>query len=157
MTDLEAHWPSYTGNNNQFWSHEWSKHGTCCDKTKGLEDQLGFFTAALQYRQKAGFLDAFKKAGITPGASYSYGNMSDAVKAALGVAPLMGCKTGNTLSEIGMCIDKDSMQFIECDISVKNQQGDEVSDCDKSASVVYPASSGPSPPSTGSCKQYGCG
>jgi len=160
MSEMEAHWPSYTGQNGQFWGHEWSKHGTCCDKTAGLSDQLSFFTGALKYREQAGFLAAFTKAGITPGGSYSYGNMSQAFKAANGVAPLMGCKTGNTLSEIGVCVDTATKKFMECDSSVQHQSGDEVSDCDQSVQVKFPAASGPSPPSppgSGTCKDYGCG
>jgi len=163
MDQMKAHWPSYTGNNDQFWSHEWSKHGTCCDKTAGLSDQLSFFTQALKFREQAGLLAALTKAGLTPGGTYSYSNMSAAIKASLGVSPLMGCKTGNTVSEIGMCIDSSSQKFVECDTSVEHQSGDEVSDCDQTVPVKFPSASGPSPPgpptppSSGSCKQYGCG
>eukprot|EP00656_Telonema_subtile_P032746 TRINITY_DN35_c0_g3_i1.p1 TRINITY_DN35_c0_g3~~TRINITY_DN35_c0_g3_i1.p1 ORF type:complete len:351 (+),score=52.33 TRINITY_DN35_c0_g3_i1:177-1229(+) len=162
LTDMKAHWPSYTGKNDQFWGHEWSKHGTCCDKTQGLSDQASFFAGALKLRDQAGFLAALTKAGLTPGGTYSYSNMSDAIKAANGVAPLMGCKTGNTLSEVGMCVDPKTMKFMECDDTVKHQIGDEVSDCDQSIPVKFPSSSGPSPsppgpPSSGTCKAYGCG
>eukprot|EP00658_Telonema_sp_P-2_P053747 TRINITY_DN423_c0_g1_i3.p1 TRINITY_DN423_c0_g1~~TRINITY_DN423_c0_g1_i3.p1 ORF type:complete len:278 (-),score=69.61 TRINITY_DN423_c0_g1_i3:232-1065(-) len=152
---------SYTGQDDQFWGHEWSKHGTCCNTTQGLKDQASFFGAALSFLNKAGLQDALKTGGVTPGASYAYNNMSDAIKAAVGVAPLMGCKTGNTLSEVGMCIDKASMKFTECDVSVKTQKGDEVSDCDQTQQVSFVSSTGPSPtppsPSAGTCKAYGCG
>merc|ERR1711865_1208862 len=103
-TDMNAHWPSYTGNNNQFWSHEWGKHGTCCDKTAGLSDQLSFSSSALKFRESSALLASLTKAGFAPGGSYSYSNMSDAIKATTGVAPLMGCKTGNTVSEMACAL-----------------------------------------------------
>merc|ERR1712159_967806 len=68
MQQMQAHWPSYTGQNTQFWSHEWSKHGTCCDHLQGLNSQEGFFSTALGLRDKAGMLAALEKASIKPGA-----------------------------------------------------------------------------------------
>merc|ERR1711865_777863 len=29
MDDLNTHWPSCQGSAEQFWDHEWKKHGTC--------------------------------------------------------------------------------------------------------------------------------
>jgi len=168
QTEMEARWPSYTGNNDQFWSHEWTKHGVCCNHSPGLEDQLSFFSATLGLRDKSGLLAALTKAKITPGGSYNYADMAAAVKASLGVNPLMGCKKGNPLSEVGICYSK-TMEPIECDSSVKTQSGDEVSDCDTTGKVVFPASSpspspgpptppspGPPSPSSDSCKVLGC-
>merc|ERR1711934_15023 len=103
-------------------SHEWTKHGTCCHTTPGLESQLAFVKAALSLREKAGILAAFTAAGIKPGASYSYATMASAINSTLGHAPLLGCK-GGALNEIGLCYDRQTMQGIECDDSVKHQQG----------------------------------
>jgi len=161
LSEMQAHWPSYTGDDDTFWDHEWSKHGTCCDKTSGLSDQASFFSATLGLRDKAGLLAALTKANIKPdGSSYAYADMANAIKAAVGAAPLLGCKTGNTLSEIGLCISTTSQQVQECDESVQTQQGDEVSDCDKTAKVVFAKPGGPSPapsPGDAKCATYGCG
>lgn len=45
--DLEQYWPTCQGKNtnNKFWSHEWSKHGTC----SGM-NQLEYFGTALKLR-----------------------------------------------------------------------------------------------------------
>jgi len=147
LSEMKQRWPSYTGQNDEFWGHEWTKHGTCCDDTSGLSSQADFFAGALSLRSKAQLLSALAAASITPnGSSYSYAAMAAAIKAKIGVNPLMGCKTGNTLSEIGLCYSK-SMTLQECDQSVKTQSGDEVSDCDSTVAVVFPSSSSPSPPS----------
>jgi len=159
LDEMKVHWASYTGQDDTFWGHEWSKHGTCCDSTQGLEDQASYFAGGLKLRNQDSLLSALSKASITPGGSYTYAAMADAIKAVIGVAPLMGCKTGNTLSEVGVCYSK-TLEAIECDDSVKSQSGDEVSDCDSSVKVVFPSASGPSPsppsPSSGKCATQGC-
>jgi len=156
LDEMKAHWPSYTGQNDVFWGHEWSKHGTCCDTTPGVNSQADFFASALSMRDKSGILAAFNTSGIVPGASYSFDKMAQAVKSAIGVNPTMGCKTGNTLSEIALCFTKD-LQLQECDPSVSSQPGDEVSDCDQTVDIVFPSyGPSPSPSPTGTCKQQGC-
>jgi len=165
LDEMKQRWPSYTGENDQFWSHEWTKHGTCCDTTSGVNTQASFFATALAARDKAQLLKALAAASITPnGKSYSYASMATAIKASLGVSPLMGCKTGNTLSEVGLCYSK-SMELQECDSSVKQQEGDEVSDCATDVAVVFASASSPSPgppsptppsPSSGLCADLGC-
>jgi len=157
---MTAHWPSYTGQDNTFWQHEWGKHGTCCSKTAGLEDQLSYFSAALKMRSQEGMLSALQKAGILPnGKGYTFSAMTSAIKTSIGAAPVMGCKTGNTLSEIGVCYSK-TMEATECDPSVSSQSGDEVSDCDTTKPIMFasPTAPGPGPaPVAGTCKVEGCG
>jgi ribonuclease I len=49
-SDLEAKWPSCYGKGggeDDFWSHEWEKHGTC----SGMQE-LDFFNTALALQQK---------------------------------------------------------------------------------------------------------
>jgi len=122
-----------------------------------------FLSATLGLRSKTGLLAALTKANIKPGSGYSYASMAAAIKASIGVNPLMGCKTNNTLSEVGVCFSK-SLEPVECDASVKSQQGDEVSDCATDVMVNFPGSTGPSPsppgPATAKCGGtggYGCG
>merc|ERR1711935_917719 len=44
---LDQEWPSCQGSAESFWSHEWSKHGTC----SGMS-QLDYFTKALDLLEK---------------------------------------------------------------------------------------------------------
>eukprot|EP01116_Phalansterium_solitarium_P022133 TRINITY_DN7196_c0_g1_i1.p3 TRINITY_DN7196_c0_g1~~TRINITY_DN7196_c0_g1_i1.p3 ORF type:complete len:167 (-),score=67.72 TRINITY_DN7196_c0_g1_i1:584-1084(-) len=48
MTKYWMSCPEYNQSNEEFWSHEWSKHGTCLHGAS----QLQFFTLGLQLLQK---------------------------------------------------------------------------------------------------------
>lgn len=49
LNDMNAYWPTCTGSNsnNDFWSHEWSKHGTCT----GMSQNDYFAKAISLYKQ----------------------------------------------------------------------------------------------------------
>lgn len=49
-SQMEKYWlscPEYSDSNEEFWSHEWSKHGTCTTMS-----QLDYFTEGLNLRSK---------------------------------------------------------------------------------------------------------
>ncbi|KAJ3211509.1 ribonuclease T2-like [Dinochytrium kinnereticum] len=85
---MKKYWISYTGNNNAFWSHEWSTHGTCyspanisCSGSKPA-DLLKYLTDTLALRTKFDVYAALKTAGIVPGATYTSTAFKNAIRAA---------------------------------------------------------------------------
>ena len=42
---MEQDWPSYYGPNQEFWAHEWEKHGTCAEDV--FPTQLAYFNTTL--------------------------------------------------------------------------------------------------------------
>ncbi|KAJ3287370.1 ribonuclease T2-like [Borealophlyctis nickersoniae] len=72
-SNMKSYWISYTGDNNAFWSHEWSKHGTCyspasqsCVGTARGADVDRFFKDALNLRTSYPIYTALSNAGINP-------------------------------------------------------------------------------------------
>ena len=47
--EMNEHWRSYTGDNVPFWTHEWTKHGTCYATGETPEE---FFTTVLNLMAK---------------------------------------------------------------------------------------------------------
>lgn len=137
LSEMESHWPSYNNDNDKFWGHEWTKHGTCCDAS-GANTQSTFFASAINLRAKSALLAGFAASDITPGKSYDASSMAAAIKKSLGVTPTLGCDEQNNLSEVGLCYSK-SLEPQECDTSVTHQQGDEVSDCDTTKQIAFMA------------------
>lgn len=103
-----------------FWSHEWSRHGTC----SGL-DQLSYFLAV--YRASA-MVDPYKAlltAGIIPSSTkpYKLSEIKAALSAKYGVAfnpsQSLQCSSltdlsKNSLAEIRLCLDPATLALADC-------------------------------------------
>ena len=150
LTRMETNWASYTGQNQQFWSHEWSKHGTC--STPFLGNQHDYFSNALDARVKTTLLTMLSRSNIVPDSTKTY--TSADISSAVGHAPALGCK-GSKLSEIAVCLSKDDLSRQDCDPSVLSNRG-EFNDCPETG-IIIPSSASPSPSPSGKCADYGCG
>ncbi|KAG2387646.1 hypothetical protein C9374_001240 [Naegleria lovaniensis] len=115
---MNQHWPSYYHPNDYFWNHEWLKHGTCANVTIS---QFTYFSNTLQIYSKMHLVDVLKKASIIPShGSYSKQRMEDALKSA-GFPGVIACTRDKTsIEEIRFCVNRDSLQFMECDQALIN-------------------------------------
>jgi ribonuclease T2 len=112
LPDMNVRWPSIMGemDGDDFWTHEWSRHGTCA--TSVFPTQHDFFSATLSLRDKYDVEGILSASGITPGGTYNTRDVSDAVVATTGYAPAITCKNSD-LWEIWICLDK-SLSPVEC-------------------------------------------
>jgi len=140
--DLEKYWPSFT-TDEKFWSHEWTKHGTCASDNTKLNTELAFFSAGLDLRHKHDIVAALNKASIIPDHSKTY--TAQQLIAAIsplsnGFDPLLGCNQHSGtqyLQEVSFCLHKTDFINIHCDHYVEyNQPHDEVTSCDHSKPIV---------------------
>ncbi|KAG9323932.1 hypothetical protein KVV02_004349 [Mortierella alpina] len=111
MDQMKTFWPSNSGKNNCFWSHEWNRHGTCVsnldpscksDPVEG-EDVYAFFSKGLELRSKYDLYRALARKGIFPNqrAKVDINRIRNAIQAAFNVGPSLSCKPGGgALSEI---------------------------------------------------------
>ncbi|KAJ3215549.1 Ribonuclease T2 precursor (RNase T2) [Dinochytrium kinnereticum] len=81
LADMRKYWPGGDGDYNWFWSHEFTKHGTCFSvidpacygpKFKKDQDVLDYFRIAMAIREKYPLYEIFAKAGIVPSSSATY-------------------------------------------------------------------------------------
>ncbi|KAF9997965.1 ribonuclease T2-like [Entomortierella chlamydospora] len=141
LDNMNTYWSSYTGDNNSFWSHEWSKHGTCVSTLAPScianyvqdEDVYNYFSTALGLRQKYDLYAALANAGITPGSNPNVDDMHSAIQSAFGVDAEINCNNG-ALSEIWLFFNvQNTNEFVLTDAQ---SQGS----C--RGSISYPTKSG---------------
>lgn len=101
---MNTYWKDYNGDDEQFWSHEWSKHGTCVTTLEptcytnyqAKEEAVAYFDKTVSLFQSRPTYQWLSDAGITPHATKSY-NLAD-VQAALqskhGAPVTLKCKNG---------------------------------------------------------------
>ncbi|KAI8622581.1 ribonuclease T2-like protein [Chytriomyces sp. MP71] len=105
---MNVNWRAGDGDNSWFWSHEWSKHGTCTSSFepkcygadfKKNDDFFDFMTVSIQVYKSLDLLSAFKASGIVPSDSVAYklSDLNAAHKAAFGFEGGMQCvvRSGN--------------------------------------------------------------
>ncbi|KAI8319175.1 ribonuclease T2 [Martensiomyces pterosporus] len=106
---MNTYWSSYTGDNNSFWSHEWSKHGTCVTTLNPscyanyiqYEDVNDYFSTVIGLRSQYDYYSALASQGIVPTAGQTFyaSDFKAAIKSVLGIDVVIHCSSG-ALSEI---------------------------------------------------------
>eukprot|EP01111_Echinosteliopsis_oligospora_P002312 TRINITY_DN133_c0_g1_i1.p1 TRINITY_DN133_c0_g1~~TRINITY_DN133_c0_g1_i1.p1 ORF type:complete len:200 (-),score=45.31 TRINITY_DN133_c0_g1_i1:42-641(-) len=98
---MDEVWVSDDGPNSDFWSHEWTKHGTCST----LKEEA-FFQTAISLYPKFNIMESLREAKITPnGNTYTKTQVESAVEKGTGFQPTLHCNT-TSLLEVAMCISK---------------------------------------------------
>lgn len=115
-------WPSFDGSTQNFWDHEWDKHGTCAEPLLGNRSE--FFKTVLNLHDQFNVNRLFQSQGLWPvGNSQGMFESSEAarvVQQAWGVVPRLACHKGS-LSEVWLCLDLD-LNLIKCPAKVKPGQ-----------------------------------
>jgi len=110
LSYMQKYWKDYNGNDESFWEHEWSKHGTCIstlDPTcypdyQPTQEVPIFFNRTVSLFQSLPSYTFLSDAGIVPSTSQTY--TSADIQAALsknhdGMEVYLGCSSG-ALNEI---------------------------------------------------------
>lgn len=119
MDNMHKSWGTLSCNsrsNEDFWKHEWSKHGTCSGLTQGR-----YFQASLELYNRFDIAGALRDAGILPDDQhYSIVSIASALTNILGHSPQIVCNQdprGNLqLHEVRFCVAKDASTLIECPV-----------------------------------------
>jgi len=113
ISEMNVVWPSNSGSNSDFWTHEWEKHGTCSQF--GEHD---FFQNVVTLQDRYNVKAALSSAGIVPSQSATYAktSLASAVKAGLGANPALHCSSSRLL-EVALCITK-NLALMDCPTSL---------------------------------------
>ncbi|ORZ13738.1 RNase Sy [Absidia repens] len=146
--NMVTYWPSFKGRSNydEFWSHEWNKHGTCVttldpkcfSNFNDHDDVYDYFTTALQLHETYDLYTILSNADITPGGSYSLDQFESAIRSATGFMPKITCK-GSTLNEIWLYFNvRNGNQYLPTDST-------DHSTCSRIRNINYPVKGGQLP------------
>ncbi|KAJ5207627.1 hypothetical protein N7449_002006 [Penicillium cf. viridicatum] len=101
---MDEYWVDINGENESFWSHEWSKHGTCvntidpsCYSSYKAQEEVGdFFQKTVDLFKSLDTYEALAAAGITPSTSktYTLSAIQEALTTMHGASVYLGCSSG---------------------------------------------------------------
>ncbi|KAJ5465587.1 hypothetical protein N7530_009374 [Penicillium desertorum] len=101
---MDEYWVDINGDNEDFWSHEWSKHGTCintiepsCYSDYKAQEEVGdYFQKTVELFKSLDTYKALDAAGITPSTSktYSLSEIQEALTDMHGASVYLGCSSG---------------------------------------------------------------
>ncbi|CDH60794.1 ribonuclease t2 [Lichtheimia corymbifera JMRC:FSU:9682] len=106
---LRTYWPSYKGDDNWFWSHEWTKHGTCVstlrpacygDAYRKYQDLEEYFEQVLDLQQQYDIYGVLNVAGVFPGQSYNVHTIRNALEKFYGAKIMLNCDRNGQLHEV---------------------------------------------------------
>lgn len=116
--DLDTYWPNLFDDTevDSFWSHEWSKHGTCCTDLNATKDELQYFTKGLVLNRQLDISKILADSGIVPSltATYSFDDFMAAINKSTGYNPVLQCDVAkmngseiHLIGQIEICLTKD--------------------------------------------------
>lgn len=151
---MNTYWLSDSESPEEFWEHEWSKHGTCISTIEPScysdyqtgEEAVAFFQIVVNLFKSLDTYTVLSKAGIVPSnsATYTSSQITKAISASFGQDPVILC-SGSTLYQIyyGFVTNGALADGAFVPTAVNGQS----SNC-PSTGVKYPLKSGASAPSS---------
>jgi ribonuclease T2 len=90
---MKTKWPTLKLglSNDDFWQHEWYKHGTCALNTNSTNSLPKYFSKSLKLLHKYNIGKILAKSGITPDNTYKFDDIIHAIDRALGVKVKVRC------------------------------------------------------------------
>jgi len=116
LPQMNKYWPSFDGPNAAFWSHEWSRHGTCAMSDPLISGQHAFFQDVLSLYSQENYLTILQNAGMGPSVTQTYAlsDMESALNNAVGVTVAIGCQSSpSNLDSVYACIDS-NLNWASC-------------------------------------------
>mmetsp|Transcript_17020 Transcript_17020/g.32908 ORF Transcript_17020/g.32908 Transcript_17020/m.32908 type:complete len:270 (-) Transcript_17020:201-1010(-) len=114
---LDRYWPNafVDTKHDNFWKHEYEKHGSCAKSSPLLAKELDYFQAAITLRETVDVGAVLVAGGVSPSstARYSEDQIRTAIANAVGVEPWVQC-SGGALSQIGFCVSKTTLRPYTC-------------------------------------------
>ncbi|XP_014790239.1 ribonuclease DdI [Octopus bimaculoides] len=109
-SQLKDKWPSYSSPSEEFWKHEWEKHGKCATRQGSMIPELTYFKQALDLNKKFDIYSVLKKKKIVPSYNkmYKVSDIKQALEKAFGTTVNLSCKTKDKkayLTESRICLD----------------------------------------------------
>lgn len=156
LSYMSTYWKDYKGNDESFWYHEWTKHGTCISTLepecysdhKPTEEVVDYFQKAVDLFKTLPSYEWLKAAGIEPSTdkTWTFAQIQSALAAKRpGVEVTLGCKSG-ALNEIWYHYDvRGSLQTGEF---VPSDPDGTKSTCPKSGIKYLPKHRASKPPGT---------
>ncbi|RDL39626.1 uncharacterized protein BP5553_03966 [Venustampulla echinocandica] len=109
LSYMDTHWVDINGDNEQFWEHEWAKHGTCISTLDPncytsytpTQEVPDFFQKTIDLFTTLDSYTALKNAGIVPStsATYTSAKIQSALETAFGHPVTIRCQS-KALNEI---------------------------------------------------------
>lgn len=118
LPQMAYYWPAVlTDTQDQFWGHEWEKHGTCASPV--LTSEIDYFSKTLELRRSLNFTTIMTEANIMPSNTpyFTAVEFANRFGKAFGYMPDLRCnkaKDGSVqLQELWLCVSP-SLEFMDC-------------------------------------------
>ena len=134
-SQLDEFWPSSSGENENFWKHEWEKHGTCAIRT--FKNQFSYFSETLKLRHSFPADDLLKDYAPSP-TGYSYDSIKNALKIN-GNEVILRCGNSNKkqrLQEIMICYKSSQANLDQFSCPQSVLESSTTATCDKNLPIL---------------------